>query len=390
MSLKSTLLEGEVKLPGIGPVKKQVLVPIAAGAAGFIAWRYYRASSVGTGDAAADDPAADDDGFGADAGAIPDVLGSVPSNNGYGYTSPADDDTTSPGIISTNAEWTTYAAEQLSASDTWTYTDIVSALGAYLNRKPLTSLQVSIVQAAIAVAGNPPVGSYTLVSGGDTSMVVTPQAPSVTNITATSAVLSTSAVAGASSYAWTVDGVLHGSSTSPTGHVVQGLAPNAQHVAAVDVHSASGQVSPYSAGTTFRTLAGSGSGSGSTGSTGGTSGGTGGSTGGTTQPSGGTKPPATKPPAKPAAPKIPPTPTTPKVSSIGATGGHASVKAVAGATGGYTWFINGASAGHTSGTSHTMSALHPGRQYSLTVEALDKAGNRSHQSAPAHFTTKKA
>jgi len=53
----------------------------------------------------------------------------------------------------------------------------------------------------------------------------------------------------------------------------------------------------------------------------------------------------------------------------------------------YEIFLNGASAGTTTGRTFTATGLSPSTPYSFTVEALDAAGNRSGRSAPLSVTT---
>lgn len=393
MSLQDKLFDGEVKIPGVGPVKKKVLIPIAAGAAAFIAWRYYQASTVDSADATPAD-STDASGY-ADDGTIPAVDGTSDGSYGYGdpvvtdpttttpvTTTPVTTDpgtgTTDPGSGSgdgdtgggtvipdpgsygfngtTNSQWVQYAATQLSGQGTWTYQAIVSALGAYLASSPLTTLQQQQVQAAIAVAGNPPVGSYHLISGGNTAMTVAPTGLKVTT-TDTSAHLTFNKVAGAGSYrAYDNKSATNIGASNDTSITVGGLVPSTTYIFHVRAFSQSGSQGPASATVTVKTKA---------------------------------KAAAAKPPATKAAPaKAPAKPAKPTVSAIGQTGAHAATGNVTGATG-YTWFINGASAGHTSGPTHTISGLHKGTAYKLTVEALNKDNVRSAQSTATSFTTKK-
>jgi hypothetical protein len=62
---------------------------------------------------------------------------------------------TLPAASTTNAQWVQAAITQLT-QDGYNAQDIVAALGAYEQGQPLTPLQQQIVQAAIAVEGNPP------------------------------------------------------------------------------------------------------------------------------------------------------------------------------------------------------------------------------------------
>ncbi|MGW7281665.1 fibronectin type III domain-containing protein [Streptomyces sp. NPDC054844] len=156
-------LSGTIDIPGIGPAKKKVVFAVAGAGAAFVLWRYWQAR------AAADEGVpgdSDGDGF-ADGGMLPSVSGAVAPDNGYGR--PGDDAGEGPtrddyGFTgTTNAQWTQYVATQLVGSETWSYTDILTALGKYLSGKPLAATEVEIVQAAIAIAGYPPVGNHPII-----------------------------------------------------------------------------------------------------------------------------------------------------------------------------------------------------------------------------------
>ncbi|MFF8495179.1 fibronectin type III domain-containing protein [Streptomyces albidoflavus] len=192
-------LTGKVDVPGLGSVDKRVVLGIGGLAAVFVGWKWWQAR-----DSAAYDPEAEgiDPGM-EDPGLLPPVAGAVRPGNDYGLP---EGDGSSSGSDSygftgkTNSQWTQYAAAQLAQSARWEYTDIAQALGAYLANKALTSDQQSIVQAAIAVAGHPPQGSYVIIPGGDTKMTVAPTGLKVTATTSNSVTLSWNKVAGAQSY----------------------------------------------------------------------------------------------------------------------------------------------------------------------------------------------
>jgi len=246
-------LEGKITIPHVGSVPKKVLIPVVGVAAAFVGYRYYVArSSAGTGTSAADTAAGD---FG-DGSAVPDVLGAVSPDNSYGIsdTSTASTQTTS---LTTNAAWSQSAAQQLTQSDTWSYTDIVQALGAYLAGTPLTTLQQAIVRSAIAVTGYPPVGAPSIISGGDTAMVVAPTGLKATT-TSTTATLTVNPVAGAGSYrAYDQKSATNiGSSSGPT-ITVGGLLPNTSYTFHVRALSSSGQLGPASEHVTVKTAAAS-------------------------------------------------------------------------------------------------------------------------------------
>src|SRR3954469_21280576 len=145
---------------------KKILIPVAIGAAGYIGWRYYQASK-GTGSDAGDTPSdyADD-------GTIPGVAGAVSPTNSYGDSGNSTDNGNDPDRFTTNAGWTNYARSQLQSA--YEDSDIVAALGTSPWSKPLSTEQQTIVRAAIAVAGYPPVGTFSVITGGNTPLTVAP------------------------------------------------------------------------------------------------------------------------------------------------------------------------------------------------------------------------
>jgi hypothetical protein len=146
-------LEGSVDVPAIGKTKKvYVLVP-AGLAAAYVGWRWYQARS---GANAAPAPGADgtyttpdltDMGLSTTGG-----LGNVTGNTGSTVT-----DGTRPGSIDDNAAWTAAATERLGDAG-WDRQAVQAALGEFLARRALDKSEAAIVRAALAVAGQPPVG----------------------------------------------------------------------------------------------------------------------------------------------------------------------------------------------------------------------------------------
>lgn len=257
----------QVNVPKIGPVNKKVLIVVGGSAAAFVGWRYWqarKAASYTEGDTTAPDYT--------DPGTIPAVDGAYQSDNSYGFGGSSGG--TDSGTVdsygfhgTTNDQWTQYATTQLVASDKWSYTDIVTALGKYLSSKPLSTMEVDIVQAAIAVAGYPPVGSHPVIPASSSSSVSLP-APAglkATNVTASSVTLSWSSVAGAAEYVVRRGGTEVSSPTS-TSAVVTGLAAKTTYafsVAAVGTDNKEGSSSSVSV-TTAQAAAGGGGGGTST------------------------------------------------------------------------------------------------------------------------------
>lgn len=271
----------EIDVPKVGPVNKKALIGIVVGVGGFIGYRYWMAAKTNASavsDTATDGSSVDLTSDFADGGTEPTVIGAVSPTNSYGSdtgntTSTDTGDTSSYGFHgTTNDQWTQYATTQLEQSDTWSYTDIVTALGLYLSEKPTTPAQQQIIAAAVATSGYPPVGSHVVInaavpttgtstSTGSTTTTTTttatptlkaPGKPTVSHITKSSATISWSAVSGAKSYVLSTDGKEHkvsGTSLNVTGYGTAGKTYNA-HVRAVD---STGKMGPWSANTSFAT-----------------------------------------------------------------------------------------------------------------------------------------
>ncbi|WP_371591264.1 fibronectin type III domain-containing protein [Streptomyces sp. NBC_00470] len=234
-------MNGTIDLPGLGPAKKKYVFAIVGIGAAFILYRYYKATNEAqvAGDS-------DGDGF-ADGGILPQVAGQGgPIGDGSG-DGPNVDQFGFQGI--TNSQWTQYAVTQLSASDRWSYTDIVEALGQYLANKPLTATQQAIVQAAIAAAGPPPVGQHVVVPGGNVPITVAPAGLAASNITSDSVDLKWGSVPGAASYRVYRSGSSTNIATSNDGFAkIDGLNAGTAYTFYVSAVSSSGSLGPKSAG----------------------------------------------------------------------------------------------------------------------------------------------
>lgn len=335
-----SVLEGEVQIPKLGGVKKRTLAIVGVIATGFVGWKYWQNRGVTS--YSGDTTDGTDPGFG-DAGVLPSVSGAVSGDNSYGIS----DGSTSPTVDTygftgtTNAQWTQYASTQLVNSDVWSYTDIVTALGNYLNSKPLTTTQQQIVQAAIAVAGYPPTGTHPIISGGDAKITVAPTGLKVVSKTSTTVTLSCNPVAGAGYYRWYRSGASTnvGSSDGPN-VTISGLTPNTSYSFQVAADTTNGSPGPKSGSVTTKTesvnLA---------------------------------------------------TPATPTVSAITTTTAKVTTKTVSGATG-YNWYINGIAHGHSDAPTYTVSGLKPKTRYAVSVAADNNTQAPGKQSARKSFTTK--
>lgn len=333
----------DVEVPKVGKVDKKVVAAIVVSAAGFVGYRYWQASRVPAEGGTADDTSAVNPEFD-ESGAPGTVLGAVSPDNSYGIpdsydeSKPSTDDFGFKGT--TNDAWTQYAANQLSQSDRWSYTDVVEALGNYLAQRPTTTTQQNIVNAAIAVAGQPPQGSHTLVSGGNVPLTV---APSITKIVTTgdTATVSFSAVAGADSYYAYREGVSTNVAAGKTSPIrVAGLAPNTSYKFTVKGVTAAGKTGPASASRSAKTKA-----------------------------------------------VTLATPGTPTVGKIGTTTAAFTVTAVSGATG-YNWYVNGRIVGHTDAPRFSATGLRSKTAYKVTVQADNATQSPTKQSPAKSFTTK--
>lgn len=245
-------LAGKVDVPAIGPVNKKILIGVGGSAALYIGFMFYKSRTAldDAGDTAVD-PGMEDPGT------IPSVSGAVSDDNSYGSGTTPTTSTDDYGFSgTTNSQWSQYVSTQLAQSDRWSYTDIVEALGKFLDGKPLSTIQQSIVQAAIAIGNYPPVGTHVIVPGGNTAITVAPTGLHVTT-TSTTAVLTFSAVAGADSYSAYRSGtgstaVGVGNGTSIT---VAGLLPSTTYSFTVAARSGSGTVGPKSSPVTAKTKA---------------------------------------------------------------------------------------------------------------------------------------
>lgn len=244
---------GDIDVPKVGPMNKKVVIGVGVAGAAFLGWRYYQSRQ-----AAAAAPAASTDGTYADDGTLPAVDTSGTAYGAYGYP---DAGTTTTGTVddygftgTTNDQWTQYASTQLEQSASWSYTDILTALGNYLAGRSLTDSQVQIVQAAIAVAGYPPVGNHSIVSGGNTPIIVAPSGVRSTSVTSTSVTLAWNSVPGASGYHLYKNGTAVGDTGTASG-TVTALAAGTSYSLAVAAYDMSGNAGPLSSAITVKTSA---------------------------------------------------------------------------------------------------------------------------------------
>lgn len=327
-----------VDVPKMGKVPKPALIAIGVGLAAFVGWRYWQSRS-GSGE----DVPADVSDFDYE-GTVPPVLGAVSPDNRYGSggdTGRTDDDgILGPGEFTNNGQWTDYVVGKLTSSETWSYSDIVTAIGNGLAGRPTNDTQQNILRAAVAVGGQPPQGQITIVSGGNTAPATAPGNLRAASVTADSVTLSWDAVAGADTYRVSQSNGLS-KSVSGTSTQMTGLNHATQYtftVAAVNGSgSTAGPTSTVTATTSAKTIG---------------------------------------------------APAKPSLSNIGRTSVSARTTKPAGADE-LIWYLNGREAATTEGGLYVFKALKPGTRYTITA-----AGDTARQaigpvSPGATFTTKK-
>jgi hypothetical protein len=191
-------MDGTIDVPKVGPVKKIYVLGGAGALAAYVIYRYWMATQEVEELGAPVDPA-----FG-EGEVLPVVPGAY--TPGGGGIPDGEETVKPPAPPADNAEWSRRAAEELAGMGGMEYSAVVAALGAYLARKPLSTSQASIVQAAIAVMGYPPSGSFAIleppviVPGGDTKITVAPGGFKATAIGTTTVDLTWTAVPGATGY----------------------------------------------------------------------------------------------------------------------------------------------------------------------------------------------
>lgn len=274
------MLEGTIKLPAVGTVKKTYVVAgvgiTLAAALWYVHERRVNAlatPATATGTDSAGNTGVIDPATGFVTGSPEDLSalsGSdlsyqpVAGGGGTGGDSSGSvgDQVTNGPPFTTNAAWEQYALQQLQANAGPDYdaSAVVADLGAYLAGGKVTPDQKTVIESALGLAGPVPVTgangyppSINMV-GNPSGPGSTPPAP-VTNVKAatistTSVVLTWSAATGATGYAWTVGG--KSGTTTATTVTVTGLTAGTSYTATVDSTGPGGASSPASV--TFKTL----------------------------------------------------------------------------------------------------------------------------------------
>jgi len=332
-------LSGDIEIPKVGSVPKAVVIPIGAAAVAYVGYRYWTASRTSS----YDPEATDTTGTYEDTGTIPGVAGAYSDTNAYGLATGTEPTSTSDyGFTgTTNSQWSQYVTDHLVASETWSYTSIVTALGAFLGNKALSSTEQQIVQSGIALAGNPPEGTHAIIPGGDVAITVAPTGLKATQVTTKSVYLSWSPVPGATGYRVYREGVAQNvhASADTTGYV-GGLEPGTKYTFTVAAVGAGSAVGPKSSGLTVSTNR-----------------------------------------------AVLKAPTGIKITSVTSNSVTFSWTGSADADY-YRIYLNGVARGTSEDTTHTVGALKAKTKYTLEIKA-DSTGGSPSPAAKITFTTKK-
>jgi hypothetical protein len=240
-------LEGETKLPGGRKVSRKLLIIPAAAAVGYVAWRWYNASQGGS---TAETSTTDDGLYSSDdlseyGQSTTGGTGVVTGNNGVINT-----DGTDPNAINDNAQWTNRAVDLLSESGYDAMT-VSAALGEFLARRSLDPSEAAIARAAMARAGEPPVGRPWSVreesTTGGTGTLPAPTGLKVVKADADSITITWEPVPGAASYRlYRATGDNVGTSLDTVG-VFSGLQPDTSYPLSVAAMGSTGKAGTRSA-----------------------------------------------------------------------------------------------------------------------------------------------
>lgn len=231
----------DLKAIGRDPKSKKVLIFGGIAAAAYVGYRWW--SSRGTSsDSGA--PTTDSVDAGVDASG---VVGSGASGNvQYAGSTTSSDTTPVPGSFTNNAQWADYATTRLAATGR-DESSVISALGDYLAKRPLSDSEQSIVRSAVAIAGVPPVGTFTIIPQVGAVTLTAPTGLKVTSTTKTTVSLSWNAVTGAGYYRAYRSGVSTNVGGSDKPHItIGGLSAGKTYKFAVAADTTTGKPGPKS------------------------------------------------------------------------------------------------------------------------------------------------
>lgn len=326
------MMADTIEIPHLGSFKKNQVIAVGGVAGGIVVYAWWRARGHAPTVDAAEAPEP-----------VDPFEGSFGTNGGVGAVSGypdrgSDTTTTAPR---TNAEWSQLAAEKL--ADSYDPNVINAALGRFLGRQPLSSLDQEVVRAAIARAGYPPEGSYTVISGGNTDITVAPGGVTARAGGPTYATVSWSAVAGAGTYYVYREGTARPTVAKGTSLQWSGLPAGGTVKFAVSAVSASGKEGPRSGWVSVKLPV----------------------------------------------PKLT-APSGLRVVQVTRTEVRVTYRSVPGAAG-YIGFRTGAYVGvaHSQDTNMTIGGLQPGHRYTISVAARTGVGEAVGPKASISVTTKK-
>lgn len=245
-------MEGTVDVPKMGKVKKAyIIVPVTV-AGLYVAYRWYQAGQSEEGPAGSDGLYTSDDlsEYGLS------TTGGSTNVGGNGNTST---DGTSDLVIDDNAEWTAAAVERLGNAG-YDSAAVYGALGEFLARRALDKTEATIARAALAAAGQPPVGGpFSVIEEATTGGTGTLTAPA--NLRKATAAPTASAASmvwdkvdgaglGYRIYRGTGENIGHSMDTAFT---ATGLQPNTEYPFSVAAVGTTGKTGPRSNAVKIRT-----------------------------------------------------------------------------------------------------------------------------------------
>lgn len=155
------LLDGEVKIPGLGPTKKTYVAVGGALILGIVGYAYWKRAALAA-------PTGEDEppSYYADTrtGSPDDVVGTSPGAGGGGSGGGGYGGAEEPP--ETNAEWRNAV---IAALNHYEQGYVSSIIGKYLGRIKVTNEEAAVIREALAAVGPPPVGSYVIILADDTS-----------------------------------------------------------------------------------------------------------------------------------------------------------------------------------------------------------------------------
>jgi hypothetical protein len=160
----------QVNVPGIGKTDRKWVLAGLAAAAGIVVYAYWRRAQAPTGPAPGSDEQLDEAGY-VPSDWSPDAYVGATAPGGPNYD-PGDVADTTP---TTNAEWSQRIVDLLENVG-YDRNKAAATVGKYLSGQPLDATEKLIIQAGIALLGNPPAGALPIISAPSTPTTTTPTA----------------------------------------------------------------------------------------------------------------------------------------------------------------------------------------------------------------------